>query len=95
MQSSSPDAHAYFGACHLARARLVGLQMMRADQFEIDTHKFEACHPRLKGDAQGAHKPEKSGVTVVPWLGFCANAADENSAAVVAMINFLMIDFFR
>jgi hypothetical protein len=38
-----------------------------------------------------AHTPEKSGVTVVPWFGFCANAADENraAAAVVAMTNFL------
>jgi hypothetical protein len=44
-----------------------------------------------------AHKPEKSGVTIVPWLGFCANTADETkvTAAVVAMIKFLMIDFFR
>jgi hypothetical protein len=37
--------------------------------------------------------PKKSGIDAVPWLGFCANAADENraAAAVVALIHVRMM----
>jgi hypothetical protein len=37
--------------------------------------------------------PEKSGIDVVPWLGCCVNAGDENrtAAAVVAMMTVRMM----
>jgi hypothetical protein len=38
------------------------------------------------------HMPEKSGIDAAPWFDCSENAADENMAAVVAMITIRMID---